>query len=644
MVLGQAAQAADRPLEAGSAQWERQASEWAVRAYRAALDRLPEEWAAAVRALRPPPASPLPEELRQAADKTGLVLFERPFYRPIDKWLPPASAEARGARFEMAAARGEWESLQIGIWAARPLSGLSFAVTDLVREGGRGRIVAARHVKALYGMNLLFRMARKAEALDGDIAPGAQKAAWSYAERPAVLLDLPSIYVPQGEARSLWLDVFIPQDAVAGTYRGRIAFRLAGREVARVPLAVTVYPFVLDDAPQWARGPFTPKYLDRPQLIQLREHGINTMSWWTADGTTIERKDGQVVADFKAYSEYLKQMDSLGYVGPHVVFLGGSDPKIENRIMKFLGRPTVEDARNRASATAFEKSDLSEPFGRYLCDVLRQFHGQMKAAGHPDMLACLMDEPDHEPRPTRRDYYNRVFALVEKGAPEVPLYGTFYHDGDEDRLSHHHKVWCSNCPSPAKANACRKAGQSLFTYGGGYGYAGENETQRFRMGILPWVYGARGTYFWAMYWHNGDPFDPFVDNKNFDTACLPTPEGPLATPVIKTIREAIDDRRYLVTLEKRIERALQSKDQAVREQAQADIAWLDSFRQPLFETLEVRGGRPIGTIGPVTAAGRDGRKATIGPDESGSWAFSEFVRREVARRIVSLQSRLGPEP
>ena len=60
--------------------------------------------------------------------------------------------------------------------------------------------------------------------------------------------------------------------------------------------------------------------------------------------------------------------------------------------------------------------------GPFVDEHLRKKVEQMKAAGHPDMLACLLDEPDHEPRPARRDYYNKVFALVEKGAPEVPVF------------------------------------------------------------------------------------------------------------------------------------------------------------------------------------------------------------------------------
>ncbi len=640
-----AATAADRPGRT-SADWERKASEWAVKAYQDALEKDPDELARANQSLEPKQVTPLPEEIIKANEARGFAVFSRPIHQRIDKRLPPDAKEVRDGPFEMTAARGEWESLQVGIYALRTLRGFSYTPTWLQQVDGQDRITATRYIRRLYGMNLLMRTARKAAstAPDGDISASqpASRPAWTYEEWPAVLVDLPSIDIPKGQSQSLWLDIYVPQSASPGTYRGQIVFSLAKKEVLRVPLTLTVRPFVLDEAKDWSRGPFTSKLLSRDELIQLREHGINNMSWWTAAGTTIKMEDGKIVADFAAYQRYLRLLDLCDYVGPHVAFLGGSDPKIENTIMKFLGRSTIQDARDRKSAAAFEKADLSEPFGTLLCQALRQFHEQAAAVGHPDLLACLLDEPDHEPRPARRDYYNKVFALVEKSAPDVPLYGTFYHEGDEDRLSHHHKVWCTNCPSPAKANACRKAGQSLFTYHFDFRYGGPNELQRFRLGILPWVYGARGTYFWAMYWHSGDPFDPFVANKNYDTACIPTPEGPLSTPVIKTIREGIDDRRYIAMLEGLAAQAIKSGNEEAAAEAKADLAWLDTLRQPLFENLQVRGGRPVnGQVPRLTIRGLDGREATLGPDESSTWAFAAFVREDVARRIVSLQAKTG---
>jgi hypothetical protein len=641
-LLSGSTHAADRTVRT-SADWERKASIWAVKAYQDALEKNPDELALANQSLASGQATPLSEEIRKASESRGFVVFSRPVHRRIDKRLPPLAEEVGKATFEIAAARGEWESVQVGIHALRTLRGFSYTLTNLAQVDGHDHINAAGYTRKLYGMNLLMRVGRKAQQPDGDLGPAREgRTAWNYLEQPAVLVDVPSIDIPKGESHSLWLDVYVPPTMTPGTYRGDILFRLAGKEVASVPLTVTVYPFVLDEAAGWSRGPFTARLLDLDQLLQLREHGINNMSWWTSGGTKVEMKDGKIVADFSAYQRYLRRLDMCGYVGPHVAFLGGSDPKIQNTISKFLGRPVIENARDRESAEAFRTADLSAPFGEYLCDALRQFHEQMKAVGHENLLACLLDEPDHEPRPERRDWYNRMFALVEKGAPEVPLYGTFYHEGDEDRLSPHHKVWCTNCPSPSKMNAGRKAGADLFTYHFDFQYSGPNELQRFRLGILPWVYGAKGTYFWAMYWHEGDPFDPFLEEKNYDTACIPTPEGPLTTPVLKTIREGIDDRRYLATLEKAIQRALQSEDESARAEARQDAAWLDSFRKPLLETLQVRGGRPVdGKVGPLKVQGLNGRIATLGPDESSTWAFAAFVRQDTARRIVSLEAKLA---
>jgi hypothetical protein len=177
------------------------------------------------------------------------------------------------------------------------------------------------------------------------------------------------------------------------------------------------------------------------------------------------------------------------------------------------------------------------------------------------------------------------------------------------------------------------------------------------MGILPWVYGATGTFYWANFWNSSSPFDTFgaEDAAAMDTASLSTAKGPLSSKMNKAIRESVDDRRYIVTLEKLIEKA-KGNGGEIAKQAAVDQAFLETVRKPLFEKMVVRGGRPsFSKIGKIEVIGTKGRKGiletAVAPkgkkdkandalEYGATRAFAEFVRAEVTDRILAYQGKV----
>jgi hypothetical protein len=644
------------PGTPASASWEREASESALELYNAANKMNAKTLEAVDAAMASAPEAKLPESLAAGAKDRDLILFQRSCWEPVGRRTPPTAAEAAQTAVSVTAAADEARGVQIGLWAMKDLPKVSCMVSDLVSGSST---IAASQIRVYHMLNLIVpTLEKNAATADGDISQLDQKQVASlFRESPVALLDLAAVDVPAQQARAIWLDFGVPKTAAAGTYKGEAKILVNGREAAKLPITLTVLPFVLDPADEWGRGSFTSKHMDKQQLIHARENGHNMVSWWTSAGTSVKFEATRAICDFTGFQDYVKLCDEAGYVGPHMTFIGGSDPKIQNRILKHLGRPEIGDARKSGAAQAFKDCDLSEPFGTLLCDVMKQYHAQMKAVGHGNMPACLLDEPDHEPRPQRINWYNKMFALVEKGAPDVPLYGTFYHEGDERKLSHHHAVWTSNCPSPEKYNACKQAGKQLWTYHFGFQYSSPLQPIRFRIGLLPWVYRASGTFYWANFWNKVSPFDAFQagGGADMDTASLPTVKGPLSSKMNKAIREAVDDRRYLVTLEKRIGQARAAGGELAA-QAAADEAFLQSIRKPLFDKMSVRGGAPkFDAMGTVEITGSQGRKGVLAggtqaasakakgldPLEMGpSRSFAEFVRAEVTDRILAYQGKL----
>lgn len=83
--------------------------------------------------------------------------------------------------------------------------------------------------------------------------------AGSFAERPDAYKYYPDIAVPleavgrfdikAGENQGVWVDVYIPKDSPAGTYKGKIRVAENGKTTIEVPVALEVMPFSLPDEP-----------------------------------------------------------------------------------------------------------------------------------------------------------------------------------------------------------------------------------------------------------------------------------------------------------------------------------------------------------------------------------------------------------
>ena len=58
---------------------------------------------------------------------------------------------------------------------------------------------------------------------------------------------VPGFAIAQGENQSVWADIYIPRQAPAGRYTGAVSVRVAGVEVASVPVELEVLDFALPD-------------------------------------------------------------------------------------------------------------------------------------------------------------------------------------------------------------------------------------------------------------------------------------------------------------------------------------------------------------------------------------------------------------
>ncbi len=591
----------------------------------------------------------------QPKDRSGvwpaLHIFNAGILKKVRKFTPPGNKKARLDVLKIKGAKNEWESAQIGIWSSTELKGVSVQLTDLVHKDAKVVIKSnGADIRTYFVYNVLTRKKQSTQvSADMDIDPSQKQTylPFRYEEEPVALLDLAQIDIRRQTCQAVWLDIFIPKTAAAGIYSGNLIIKQQDDLLSEIPIELTVLPFELDLALDWARGAYISSFVDEKEAMNLLEHGHTQVSWWSTSSNRISIENNKVSADFSPYVDYLKMLDKLGFHGPHTVFLGGDSPKVINQLFMLLNRPVITNGRKVKYRTQYAATDLSPPFEDYLTQTLKQFYSQMSACGHGDIPAAILDEPDHKPKPERLEWYNKVFPMVERNTPELMTFGVFYHKEDEKKLSHHHHVWSTNCPSPEKYEACKKAGRSLFTYNGGLSFYASPGKPRFAVGIIPWVYEAKGTFYWAIWKHTDrakdDIFSPQTFSGNAITiarAQREGDEGPLSTLVHKGFREAVDDARYIKTFEKLLDYLLRSTktNYQVKEQKK----WLKDVQEVFRNRLYVRGGyvqnhkkwkdwhRPVTSIKIYDSFGARMDLSDLG-------AFAVQFREDIIRRILSLK-------
>src|SRR2546423_10042707 len=149
------------------------------------------------------------------------------------------------------AARNEYEPFQIVVRAGgEGLKGVNVEASDL--RGEDGHVIDRRHI-TLYREHYVEVTQPSPKSKEG--------AGWY----PDALI--PIVNPPDGRPlkngrfvgapfevepkanQPVWVDVFVPKDAVPGTYSGTVTVTAQGQKAVRLPVRLTVWNFTLPDAP-----------------------------------------------------------------------------------------------------------------------------------------------------------------------------------------------------------------------------------------------------------------------------------------------------------------------------------------------------------------------------------------------------------
>ena len=488
-----------------------------------------------------------------------------------------------GKELACSGCRGEYESVSATVYALEDLKGLLVSASDLTGPGGAipadavdiyavkcwyqaGReIWDTKH--RIYVPELLLKDDRlvrvDTEKQENYLRSTAPDGTETYLlcsgptsenlkdVRPVDAAALQPVDVPADSLKQFWLTVHIPEDAKPGTYEGTVRFA-AGQATQQMPLKVTVHPFDLLGS----------------RLIYSIYYGAHL----SKDGRPTISSTGKSEEQYRAE---IKDLKAHGVLYP--TNYQGMDETLLRRMLeirKEVGMPGGPFYTLGCSTGAPKDAGSLDSLRR----SVRQWIEFCKPFGYDEVYFYGIDEAKDEQLKSQQAAWK---AVQEAGGKTfVACYKkTFEAMGP-----------LLNCavlagrPDPEEAKKWHSVGSKTFCYA--YPQVGneEPETYRRHFGLVLWKAGFDGgmdfAYQWSMghIWNDFD--DPHYRDHNFT---YPTVNGVVGTVQWEGFREAVDDVRYVTTLEKAIAGASEPK-RALAAQARAWLETVDVETADLYQT------------------------------------------------------------
>lgn len=414
--------------------------------------------------------------------------------------------------------KGERVAAQALVWSNKAISDLSFEMSSLTGKGGE---IAASAAFVRYVMQ------------DNFLTCGYRKEISKY---DSTLIADPidhlakSLPLDAQTTRPVWVSVWIPQTAVAGSYTGTLTIKDGTQVVGTLKLTVNVLNRQLPEPRKWSYHldfwqnpyaearyaglePFTPEFFDyvRPQFERLRDAGQKiittsimhkpwggqTEDYFESMISWIKRTDGSWTFDFTTFDMWIQFMMELG---------------IDQQIACYSMIPWNMSFRYYDQASNSMKdvkaTTESTEYAEMWTALLSQLSKHLREKGWFDRTVIAMDE-----RPAK-DMQN-AFRIIKTADPEfkVSMAGDYHAEIEEDLYDY--CIVSDHLCSPellaerkAKGkittyySCCAQAYPNMFTYSP----ASENEW-------ISWYAAAKGYDGYLRWAYNSYTKEPLLDAR-----------------------------------------------------------------------------------------------------------------------------------
>ncbi len=283
-----------------------------------------------------------------------------------------------------------------------------------------------------------------------------------------------------------------------------------------------------------------PGPLDRVACRDLARHGVNaTSQWYDPRQMPVRYTRGRIGFDFDLQDTFMSRLSDEGILGPHIIFAGGKEDAPLDRTLS----ETVElDPDDPAYLPAYAQA-------------VRTIFDHGRKAGWNRLFWGILDRSPADSA-SLGWFAARATAVKKLGGATIPLVSPLIQGqaGEIEALAPYVDIWLAGEGMDemifASGSASTKKART-------WGYASCTQRNsaaesRYRVGFGAWYRALDVVFVWAFNWigggHSWNDFDaPVMDwmlsYRDLEDRYLPTPawEG---------FREGVDDRRYILTLER----------------------------------------------------------------------------------------------
>jgi glycosyltransferase involved in cell wall biosynthesis len=478
-----------------------------------------------------PVSHPDPSRFSEAERERGFVVFKKGNFEPLyPNSIPPAESLNT---LSLSATPGEFEPVAFGLYPLRDIKKVRFKILDLIREDE----------KTVPSSAIGIRIARVQTLPLGALT--INRSVGACGPIPYVLMPETETFLRAGETKWIWLTVAVPSDAAPGEYRSEIGIVPEKGKGLSVPMRLTIYPFHLDPSPVQYLMLYETSFLglskvrnavEHQRILRkaeilyrdMRDHGMTAVS-------PVETEAFDLGADgkpkFPVTRASLDMAQRVGMRGMPVINIAP------------LAR--TEKKKHRWNYTEYDPSIHPDRVKRMVQAVTEW----ADAKGWGPVAFSPIDEPTHPER-------SRIGAQVLRAVKKVKGARTFL-ACKPDSLAPL-QDWVDVVDFNAERftvearDRIKKNGKPVWIYGNGIVFGTDPVNSRFSAGFYAWKAGLDGVTAWTY---------PLSGKRSMDRVTgwrppeIASDGKPVPTVVWEALREGIDDRRYIETLEQSIRKA-----------------------------------------------------------------------------------------
>jgi len=469
-----------------------------------------------------------PAQWTQAEMKKGYVVFEHNAMARLEASHVPAR-EAVVKEISCALARGEYESVQIGVHA------LADGVKDVRIKVDTDLDVTAYH---------RISPSVKAELVKEEMTWISWMPAEVYLEREEVVDE-----VPKGKSVNFWLTFRADGETAEGLHNGKIRILVGGKPATVVGLAVRVRPFELA-SPRAAFGMY-----HREDMLPKR-----LGSWGIAAKTA-----STLYRDMAAHAQNAVTFNNAGNFKEL--------PPRNTRLPERVGLATEAGLIHANVPCLLVQGTIAEIEEGQTAAAVAWLEGLHREHGWPEMVNYGWDEPPY-PAPGLRERYLPMRDVSMRLGTAMNSTAAYAH-GDV------HDVWIviGGGITPEMQAEAERLGAQVWTYSYRIWREGFKPLrQRYYAGLYTWANKLGGNFVWAYsHGHHGHVW------------WKPGSDEPMPTTAWEARREGVNDYRYLQMAE---DCAAANEDDPTAAEAAAWLDALRARLAP-FDPHLAEAGKPL---------------------------------------------------